>query len=499
MPSTPSKSPSSSNVSADDGKKLPGLPLDVWGVVLSFLPPRQLCRMRFLCRAIHDEIFLTSFFQSLRRSPGGALRIELKADGMKDESLKFSLRPTSFTKKDGGRFVFTTETDSWVPLELLSNMHRSGMPYFSFLLLFWMEVPQPSLAGRSSQLQTDSQLGGVPPLKLPRTPQGDELSSLLAHVAQQKWLDYHASAKVPLIRRHFVPVDTLPVGYYRVGGGGVVCTYVIEDREEETQDQAGNTVLIPRRYVKVLRVSANLRWLLSGLGGGLPPFALPTEDPCTSPISATRPSLLTVEQLSRHVYSDKLEELRQEIVGLGINSGISPSEVWFDPQDPRVLQLVEEAELMRRDPVQLARELGVLDILVSESKILSRSGPENLSELEIFVSKFRSDVNRLLTSAAPHVAIARRRRILEKGLLSRGFNPDVMWKHGFSRRWIASGNFDGPCPEGREVLERLVRTVIEMKKMQGVSGSAASVATSSHGGGLGTRRQSVGTHESGLG
>ncbi|KAJ3192587.1 hypothetical protein HDU67_005414, partial [Dinochytrium kinnereticum] len=178
-----------------------------------------------------------------------------------------------FVRKDGGRYTFEPPVSpEWISLDVLER-RQSGIPFWSFMSLFWLEVP----LSRSETVWKDNRM--VTPFS---SPSGHPGSLMLAEAAQKRWLEYHASIKPPMVRRHFVPLLQMSPGIHRVGGGGMICTYEIEDRLIDSLGHGDAFLIanaIPKRFVRIVRISANLRWILSGLTeGGVSTLLEPTAD-----------------------------------------------------------------------------------------------------------------------------------------------------------------------------------------------------------------------------
>ncbi|KAJ3116419.1 hypothetical protein HDU96_009676 [Phlyctochytrium bullatum] len=282
------------------------LPIELWSDILHLLTPREICRIRFLCRTFHDEVFPLALFRSLRKHPSGTVHVELKAERTpQDRSTWAMLVPMEISE---GRLEFAEANgERWFGLESLG---RVGVPYLSFLMVFWLHSPR--LQQRRHHMS--------------RPAVGTNTAPATQH---SQIID-----RVPAVRRYYVPVHDLPEGVHRVGGGGPVCTFEIKDKYLQTGEQ---------RLIRIVRLVVNLRW------GRFP--------------------LTTLAGLPRHTYAARVEALRKEIDQRLHRDGwpsVLPT-VGFDPYDPRVLSFVEDHETVTDEDDAARRDL--IDMLIAEAKV----------------------------------------------------------------------------------------------------------------------------------
>ncbi|KAI8851302.1 hypothetical protein BC829DRAFT_387108 [Chytridium lagenaria] len=394
------------------------LSVDVWAIILSLLPVRELLRLRFLCRTFNDDIFPLTLFRCLTMdSVGGCVHAKLKAAGSADRSLGvFTMKPTRYTRKDGGRYVFTASqrhiSQEWLQVD--GGEPMQGSPHFAFWLPFWQDTWSDDDAGVRSRLDLiKTQLSSAS--TKPRHQESDQIAA----EAKQRWLHYFMNTKLSMSRCYFVPVSQLPSGIHHVGCGSLIATYEIRTSEEGPV--AGG------KEVRLLNVTVTLRWILAGLKSGLSP------DLETERMSDAMKTVTLMDHLPKQIFLN---------VWTFFGNVFSIFLDVVDPDDPRVLSFLD-----------------------AETSSMDRYNATTL--IQSLLSEWRGEDSVVIPA---DVMILRRRRLLERGLAAKGINPDFVWAHGFSRRWIASGDFNGPCSDGKAVLERLVGVVVELERLRALEG-----------------------------
>ncbi|KAJ3102399.1 hypothetical protein HDU97_000606 [Phlyctochytrium planicorne] len=460
------------------------LPIDLWTDIMAHLPIPAILRLRFLSRTILNDIFPLAFLKCLRNDARrGHIHADLKADGFEDGMLRTLLLPTRFARADGGRYVFerkssinNADLDGWLPVDVMER-DRCGMPFWAFALPFWFETFR-----KVSQDGSGSGAGNY--LRLLFAPKSDhQMSSLLAQAAKQKWLDYHANIITPYARRHFVPLHDLAPGIHHTGGGGLICTYEILDHDDlssvspTAQTSFDNNTLNPnqtvnvhpKRFVRIVKVTVSMRWILSGMDRGTLPIFI--SDSLSNQADATSTAIINHLDLPSTIFSDALATLKT------VFKFLHPSESFeklVDTEDPRVLAFLEASATLK-NVTALAQSL----VLSLSTSFPSSSTPGTPVSPTLSTSTILQTTPIAPVGQPANIKISTRRFLLQKRLESTGINPDIMWTHGFSRRWIASGNFDGPCPDGIKVAERLVGTAVEIQKLKvsdaGLNGGVGAV------------------------